>query len=93
MALARALIQDFSILILDEPSATLDNKLEASFIKGAPEMIGDATLIVSTHRLPVLKLVDRIVWLEQGRVIADGPRDAVLDKLRGVRSAAAKALA
>ena len=93
VALARALIQDFSILILDEPSATLDNKLEASFIKGAPEMIGDATLIVSTHRLPVLKLVDRIVWLEQGRVIADGPRDAVLDKLRGVRSVAAKALA
>jgi ATP-binding cassette subfamily C protein LapB len=87
VALARALMTDPKVLILDEPTAAMDNTLEARVIKALREIAADRTFIVATHRAPVLALVDRIVWLEGGRVIADGPRDEVLKKMNAPQAA------
>lgn len=81
IAVARALLHKPSILLLDEPSASMDPESEYLLIKNLEEQLPNKTLIVITHRNSVLSLVDRIVLIEQGRIIADGPRDAILEKL------------
>lgn len=81
IAVARALLHDPSILLLDEPSASMDPESEYLFIKRLEERIPNKTLIVITHRNSVLRLVDRILIIDQGRVIADGPRDKILEML------------
>lgn len=87
VALARALMTDPKVLILDEPTSAMDNTLETRVIKALKDIIADKTFIVATHRASVLALVDRIVWLEGGRVIADGPRDEVLKKMNAPQAA------
>jgi len=59
----------------------MDNGLEARIIADLRAGLGNTGLIIATHRLPVLALVDRIVWLDAGRVVADGPKDQVFAKL------------
>jgi len=81
IAIARALLLDPSILIFDEPSHSMDNQTEA-FIKTklTPYMQGK-TSIIMTHRVSMLSLVDRIIILDGGKIVMDGPRDAVLQAL------------
>jgi ATP-binding cassette subfamily C protein LapB len=81
IALARLILGDPRIVLLDEPTAAMDNALEAHVIKSLGGWLGDRTLIVSTHRVPVLSLVERIIVMDQGRIIADGPRDDILKRL------------
>ncbi len=90
VALARTLIADPRLLLLDEPTSAMDNASEAQVIRGLKEWLGPAdahadapprTLVVATHRLAVLDLVDRIVWIEGGRVVADGPRPQILARM------------
>jgi ATP-binding cassette, subfamily C, bacterial LapB len=81
IAVARALLHNPTILLLDEPSASMDPESEYLFIKRLEEHIPHKTLIVITHRNSVLKLVDRILIIDQGRVVADGPRDKILEML------------
>jgi ATP-binding cassette subfamily C protein LapB len=83
IALARALIRQPRILFLDEPTSALDLRSEAELCERVAAMQAGMTLIVSTHRLSLLRIVDRLIVLEQGRIIADGPRDEVLAKLNG----------
>jgi len=64
----------------------MDNALEARIIRDLKTALTDKTLIVATHRAAVLDLVERVIWLEDGRVVMDGPRDQVLSRLK--RSAA-----
>jgi ATP-binding cassette, subfamily C, bacterial LapB len=85
VALARALMGSPRILMLDEPTSALDNALEARIIAGLKAELASGTmatsgLILATHRLQVLALVDRIIWLEGGRVVADGPKEEVFRK-------------
>lgn len=82
VALARALIAPSSVLILDEPTSSMDNTTEAKVIQSLRETCADRTLILSTHRLQALTLVDRVIWMERGRIIADGPRVDVLARLQ-----------
>jgi ATP-binding cassette subfamily C protein LapB len=70
------------ILFLDEPTSAMDNSSEAAFIAGFRQWIADdVTLIVATHRVSMLELVDRIIVMDAGRVIADGPKKEVLERL------------
>ena len=88
LLLARALIRDPAVLLLDEPTASLDVGSEQQVIAGLREATRDRTLIVATHRLALLDLVDRVIWLEDGKIVADKPKDEVLARLSGQGGAA-----
>lgn len=83
IGLARILIRKPRVLFLDEPTAHFDVRSEAEFLERLKALSNrDMTIIVSTHRPSLLALVDRLLWIERGRVIADGPRDQVLANIR-----------
>ena len=86
VALARALVNDPSILILDEPTTGLDIGLENSVIDRMVPLVQDKTLLLITHRFSALKLVDRVLVINEGQIVADGPRDEILAKLQGGKS-------
>jgi ATP-binding cassette, subfamily C, bacterial LapB len=59
----------------------MDSTLESMVIQNLKRSMGNMTLIMATHRAPVLELVDRIIWFDNGRVLADGPAREVLGRL------------
>ncbi len=82
IALARALLVRPKVLFLDEPSSFLDIATEKKLIENLKlSLQSKQTLIVATHRHSMLDLVDRLIVLDAGRLVADGPRDVVLAKL------------
>ncbi|HWA60443.1 MAG TPA: type I secretion system permease/ATPase [Caulobacteraceae bacterium] len=82
MALARALVSPGRLLFLDEPTGAMDTASEQLFIERLGKALGpDHTLIVSTHRHAMLALVDRLIVMDAGRVLADGPKEQVLSVL------------
>ena len=82
ITLARALISKPNFLILDEPTNSMDTQTEYNFIKNLKDVIKDKTLILLTHKMSILELVDRVIVLHDGRIVADGPKDKVLESLR-----------
>lgn len=83
IGLARAMIRKPQILFLDEPTAHFDMRSEAEFLERLKLLAqGDMTIIVSTHRMSLLALVDRLLVVEQGQLVADGPRDQVIARLQ-----------
>ncbi|MGL4441605.1 MAG: ATP-binding cassette domain-containing protein, partial [Bosea sp. (in: a-proteobacteria)] len=80
VALSRALMGRPKVVILDEPTAAFDNTSEAKLIGELRQHLGSTGLIVATHRLPVLALVDRIIWMDGGRIVADGPKAEIFAK-------------
>ncbi len=78
IALARALLPDPALLVFDEPSSMMDMQSEQAFIRRLREQMGDKTIILITHRPSLLALVDRVMVLGRGKVVADGPRDEIL---------------
>lgn len=82
IGLARAIINDPTTLILDEPTTGLDIGLEKKLIDNLKNIIQDKTLILITHRFAALELVDRLVVISNGKVVADGPRDMVLHAIQ-----------
>jgi len=89
IAVARALIRDPNIFIFDEPTAQMDHASEARFITRLEQYMQDKTMILITHRMPLLRLVNRLAVIDSGRVIADGPKDEVIKALSSsqIRSA------
>lgn len=84
ICLARILIRKPKILFLDEPTAHFDVRSESEFLERLKTIAAnDMTIIVSTHRASLLALVNRILVFDRGRLVADGPRDEILTKLRG----------
>ena len=83
VALARALVHDPSILILDEPTTGLDVGLERTVVQRLNEIVKDKTLLVITHRFAALDLVDRVIVIEDGKVVADGEKNKILAMLQG----------
>lgn len=81
LILARAFLRSPNILLLDEPTASLDEATELAIIERLKGWLGQRTLIVATHRYPVLSLVDRIIVIDGGRIARDGPRDEILKVL------------
>jgi ATP-binding cassette, subfamily C, bacterial LapB len=82
LLLARTLVRSPRVLLLDEPTASLDEGTERHFLANLRQWLGKRSLIVATHRYGVLELVDRVIVLDGGRIVADGPRDAVLRLLQ-----------
>ena len=79
IGLARVLIRKPRVLFLDEPTAHFDVRSEAEFLERLKAMRGEQmTIIISTHRLSLLGMVDRLLLFDNGRLVADGPRDKVL---------------
>lgn len=83
IALARAVLHDPQILIFDEPTTGMDQALEARVKSSLADYIKNRTFIMITHRTTLLPLVDRLILMDQGRVLADGARDDILHKLSG----------
>ena len=84
VGLTRMLLASPKVLLLDEPTASMDAKLENRVMQHLFEhMPQDATMVVVTHKPSVLSYVQRILVVDKGRVVLDGPRDEVLARLRG----------
>ena len=83
IAIARALITKPNILLFDEPTTGMDMMLEQHIKKTLSTYLKNRTLIMITHRTSLMPLIDRIILLDNGRRVADGPRDDVLAKLAG----------
>ncbi|EDM24652.1 ABC transporter related protein, partial [Lentisphaera araneosa HTCC2155] len=79
VAIAQAVAKNPPIILMDEPTSSLDTGAEAEFLAKMKEFTKDKTLILSTHKMRELQLVDRIIVLDKGLMIADGPRDKVLE--------------
>ena len=82
IALARAILNSPQILLLDEPTASLDARAEKQFIQSIKATAKDRTMLLITHKMDLLKLVDRILVLDKGKLIIDGPKDKVLEQLK-----------
>ncbi len=77
VTLARALISNPNIIMLDEPTNAMDKQAETSFINKLEEIIKDKTLVLVTHKTSLLRLVDRVIIVENGQIIADGTKEEV----------------
>ena len=83
LVLARALVSPSKLLFLDEPTGAMDTQTELYFIEKLKSALAkDQSLVVSTHRHNMLSICDRLVVIDAGKIVADGPRDEVLGKLQ-----------
>lgn len=78
---ARLWLHDPSIVLLDEPTAALDQTLERTLVSRLETWLQGRTAIIATHRMPILSLTNRTLILQAGRMVVDGPRDQVLAHL------------
>jgi len=83
LLLARLLIRQPKILLLDEPTAAIDDVSEKQLIDHLKGYLTHRTMIVATHRRAVLELVDRILVVNDGKIVMDGPRDQILNQSQG----------
>ena len=82
ICLARAIVRKPSVILLDEPTSAMDLTTERKVISNLRGHFAQQTLILVTHRMSLLQLVDRVIALDKGRVTVDGSRDEILKKLR-----------
>lgn len=82
VALARALLLNPPILLLDEPTSAMDNTGEERLKQRLQSVIENKTVILVTHRASLLSLVDRLLVIDRGQILADGPKAAVMEALK-----------
>ena len=82
VAVARALLLAPPVYIMDEPTNSMDNSTEEGFKQRFSSQIGTRTLILVTHRASLLSLVDRLIVMDGAHVVADGPKEQVLEALK-----------
>jgi ATP-binding cassette subfamily C protein LapB len=87
IAIARALAGRPPIMVMDEPSSAMDAQTESGLIQRLQEEMKGRTLILITHRPPLLQLVERIILMDQGKIVSDGPRDSVLKQIMRPKAA------
>lgn len=85
VAIARAMLLDPPILILDEPTSAMDFTSEAQFKERLRRLAVNKTVVIVTHRTSLIDLADRIVVIDGGRIVADGPRDTIVEALQSGR--------
>lgn len=82
VAVARALLYDPPILIMDEPTSSLDPASEIRLMRRLEALVRNRTIILITHKATMLSLVDRLVLMDRGRLIANGPKDEIMRRLQ-----------
>jgi len=85
VAIAQALLQEPKILLMDEPSSAMDPSTETSLIQNLETYLNqqECSLVVISHTPALLELVDRLLVVDNGKIVVDGPKDQVLAALRG----------
>ena len=78
IALARAILKNAPILVLDEATSALDSEVESSIQTALSRVMQGKTVLAIAHRLSTLSEMDRIIVLDQGRIVENGPHDALL---------------
>jgi len=81
ISLARALVGNYSTLLLDEPTDSMDLATERNLINALKEEIKDKTVLLTTHKNSMLELVDRIIVIDNGRIVLDGEKNYVINTL------------
>jgi ATP-binding cassette subfamily C protein LapB len=82
VAIARALLLDPPVLVLDEPTSNMDSRTELRLKNNLTSITKGKTIILITHRTSLLEMVDRIIVIDNGNIVADGPKASVLDALQ-----------
>ena len=82
VAIARAVLMDPPVLLLDEPMSAMDFSTEHQFKQRIRQYAAHKTMIIVTHRTSLIELADRIIVVDEGRIVADGPREQVIDALQ-----------
>lgn len=82
VALARALLKNPRVLLLDEPTSAMDGRSEQQLIKRLQRYLQGKTMVLVTHRPAMLDLATRLIVLEGGRIVLDGPKDKILETLK-----------
>jgi ATP-binding cassette subfamily C protein LapB len=90
IAIARSLLMNPTVLVFDEPTSHMDNSTETTFKNRLQQILPGKTLLLVTHRNSMLSLVDRLIVIDGGKVVADGPKAGVLDALMKGRVKAAE---
>ena len=82
VALARAMLLDPPVLVLDEPTSNMDNRTETLLRDNLSKVVSSKTVILISHRASLLEMVDRLIVIDNGTVVADGPKASVLEALK-----------
>lgn len=79
LTIARALASPSKLLFLDEPTGAMDTQSERHFVRALEKMLDPKqTVVIATHREAILHICDRIIVIDQGKIVADGPREEIL---------------
>jgi ATP-binding cassette subfamily C protein LapB len=82
VAIARAVVHNPPILLMDEPTGSMDHTSEEIIKQRLREFSAHKTMLIVTHRTSLLDLVDRLIVVDNGRIVADGPKERVVEALR-----------
>lgn len=82
VAIARAVVHNPPILFMDEPTGSMDHSSEETIRRNLNQFGADKTMVIVTHRTTLLELVDRIIVVDNGKIVADGPKERVVEALR-----------
>jgi ATP-binding cassette subfamily C protein LapB len=82
VAIARGVVNEPPILLLDEPTSSMDHSSEEQVRAKLRQFCAHRTLVVVTHRTSLLDLVDRLIVMDNGRIVADGPKERVVEALK-----------
>jgi ATP-binding cassette subfamily C protein LapB len=76
------MLLDPPVVVLDEPTSNMDNRTEIRLKDNLSKVIKEKTLILITHRASLLEMVDRLIVIDNGVIVADGPKASVLEALK-----------
>ena len=82
IAVARALLYDPPVMILDEPTASMDPASENRLLRRMEVLTKNRTVVLITHKGAMLNLVDRLILMDRGKILADGPKDKIIERLQ-----------
>jgi ATP-binding cassette, subfamily C, bacterial LapB len=85
VGIARAVLNDSPILLLDEPSSAMDHQSEAALKARLNRFAAGKTVVLVTHRTSLLELIERMIVIDNGQIMADGPKSQVVEALQSGR--------